>query len=105
MCSHCKKTQSIPRARCAYCFKDSLLWKQSERRGRILSFTIVHRAPTTAFRAEVPYAIAIIDMDEGFRLMANVKHGAQQELKIDQRVAIGFQDIDGVSLPYAELEA
>jgi uncharacterized protein len=44
-------------------------------------------------------------MDEGFRLMANVKHGAQQELKIDQRVTIDFQGIDGVSLSYAELEA
>ncbi|CAG9274781.1 conserved hypothetical protein [Paraburkholderia unamae] len=105
ICSHCEKVQHIPRARCVHCFKEALTWKPSKGRGRILSFTVVHRAPTPAFRAQAPYALAIVDMDEGFRLMVDVRDGAQRDLKIDQPVTIAFHEIDGVSLPYAEVEA
>lgn len=102
-CARCGQVQLIPRSRCASCHHDALDWKSSAGRGRILSYTVVHRAPTPAFRAEVPYVIAIVDMDEGFRLMVNVKNGADAHLAIGQPLRITFREVDGVQLPQGEV--
>jgi len=104
-CAHCGQVQRMPRSRCASCHKDALAWKTSAGRGKILSYTVVHRAPTPAFRDEVPYVIAIVDMDEGFRLMVNVKDGASASLAIGQPLRITFRDVEGVHLPQAEVIA
>ena len=102
-CALCSQTQLIPRALCAACQHDQLHWLTSRGLGRILSFTVVHRAPTAAFKEEVPYVIAIVDMEEGFRLMVNVKDGAGKALSIGQPVRIGYRVVDGATLPLAEI--
>lgn len=102
-CANCGCVQLIPRSLCAGCQSAALDWKDSAGLGRVLSYTVVHRAPTPAFREEAPYSIAIIDMDEGFRLMTNVVGGASAPLAIGGRVRIGFREIDGVTLPHAEV--
>jgi len=51
------------------------------------------------FKERVPYIIAIVDMDEGFRLMANVLPSARDGMKIGVGVRIGFQQIQGMALP------
>jgi len=102
-CAHCGQTQLIPRARCAACQREDLQWHRSAGRGRVLSYTVVHRAPTPAFRDETPYVIALVDMDEGFRLMVNLEDGARTPMAIGQAVRIGFREIEGGVLPQAEM--
>lgn len=102
-CAACGAVQLIPRALCERCHGRELAWKTSARQGRLLSYTVVHRAPVPAFKADVPYVIAIVHMDEGFRLMTQVKDGARQDLRVDQPVRIGFAAVDGAVLPQAEV--
>lgn len=102
-CARCACVQFIPRSLCGNCQADSLTWHDSAGYGSVLSHTTVHRAPTAAFRADAPYVIALIDMDEGFRLMVNVEGGASAAVAIGARVRIGFRHVDGVALPHAEL--
>ena len=101
-CADCGAVQLIPRALCERCHGSSLAWKVSARQGRLLSYTVVHRAPVPAFKADVPYVIAIVHMDEGFRLMANVQGGAEPALAIGQPVRIGFVDVDGTAQPIVQ---
>lgn len=103
VCNHCGHVQLIPGSVCPACHRQELAWKTSAGRGQILSHTTVHRAPTPVFRAEAPYVIALIDMDEGFRLMANITDGAS--VVIGRPVRIGFRDVEGVKLPHAEVIA
>jgi uncharacterized protein len=103
VCRRCRTVQLIPRSLCSTCQGLDLEWKRSEGRGRILSHTTVHRAPTPAFRAEAPYVIALVDMDEGFRLMVNVKGGDSPAVSIGRAVRIGFREVEGVALPEAEV--
>ena len=98
----CGQVQLIPRSLCAGCQHTALAWKVSGGRGRILSHTTVHRAPTPAFRGDLPYVIALVDMDEGFRLMVNVQGGAEPALAIGQPVRIGFVEVEGMPLPIAQ---
>ena len=104
-CTRCGAVQRIPRSLCAACQSDALAWRESSGLGRVLSHTTVHRAPTAAFRDEVPYVIALIDMDEGFRLMANVAGGPAAPIGIGSRVRIGFREVDGVALPHAQVQS
>ncbi|MGE0580427.1 MAG: Zn-ribbon domain-containing OB-fold protein [Geminicoccaceae bacterium] len=101
-CGDCGTVQPIPRSFCSHCQSRRLDWKRSSAVGTVLSFTVVQRAPTAAFRAEVPYAIVLVDVDEGFRLMVNSDAGLQPTLAIGQKVRIGFKDVEGVKLPHAE---
>lgn len=89
---------------CENCHGSELIWNPSEGQGTILSFTEVFRAPVPAFKAMVPYIIALIDMDEGFRLMVNVRKPIVDPVRIGQRVTIGFTEVDSVYLPEAILQ-
>jgi uncharacterized OB-fold protein len=104
-CPDCGAVQLVPRALCSACRGQSLQWRRSAGRGHVLSHTVVHRAPTPAFRGEVPYAIALVDMEEGFRLMVNVEGGGLAPLAIGQAVSIGFREVEGVALPHARVTA
>lgn len=101
-CAQCGTVQRVPRALCAACQSDALAWRDAGGFGLVLSHTTVYRAPTPAFRDEAPYVIALIDMDEGFRLMVNVHGGAAAPIAIGDRVRIGFREVEGVALPQAE---
>jgi len=102
-CADCGTVQLIPRSLCASCQSTSMRWNDSAGYGRIVTYTTVHRAPTPAFREEAPYVIAIVDMEEGFRLMTNVAGGPAAAPAIGQRVRIGMREIEGVALPHAEV--
>lgn len=60
--------------------------------------------PTPAFKADTPYAIALVDLDEGFRLMVNVRGGAGAPLAIGARVRIVFEARGDGAVPIAEME-
>jgi uncharacterized protein len=102
-CNDCGAVQLIPRTICSHCQSRGLTWRKSSSVGTVLSFTIVRRAPLPAFAAEVPYAILLVFMDEGFRLMVNCDDALQPTLAIGQRVQVGFREIEGMKLPHAEV--
>jgi uncharacterized protein len=85
-CSACKQVQFYPRPFCAKCGGDKLSWATSKGTGTIYAVTTVERAPTDDFRALQPYAIALVDLDEGFRMMAH----ADSSVAIGDRVRAAF---------------
>jgi len=101
-CAACGRVQLIPRALCERCQGNDLRWNESGRVGTVLSFTTVHRAPLPVFKAMAPYVIALVDMQEGFRLMANVAAQAAPVIKIGAIVRIGFVQVEGMALPRVE---
>jgi uncharacterized OB-fold protein len=103
-CSACGRTQFPPRRHCAHCQAGEPQWRRSAGRGAVHTFTVVHRAPTTAFKDEVPYAIALVDLDEGFRMMMNVLGCPPGEVEIGTRVRVVFRPHGEAMLPQAELD-
>ena len=62
--------------------------------GRVHALVRVHRALTPAMRDEVPYAVAVVQLDEGPRMIARVEEGSGAT-HIDARVRAAFVDHDG----------
>lgn len=102
-CGGCGHVQCIPRSICEQCQSEDLQWNESKRLGTVLSFTTVFRAPLPVFKGRVPYTIVIVDVDEGFRVMANTTAVVPSDaLHIGARVHIGFEDVHGMALPVVD---
>lgn len=104
-CGACGHVQFYPRALCTACQADGLEWQTASGLGTVYTFTVNHRAPTPAFKAEAPYVIALVDLDEGFRMMMNVINCAPDSVSIGLRVRVTFEarGADGEQLiPQAE---
>ena len=85
-CSDCGAAQSLARFACRACGSRQLHWRAASGRGHVHAITVVHRAPTEEFRALVPYALALVELDEGPRVMGH----AEPHLSIGARVAAEF---------------
>jgi len=90
-CSACKRAQFPPANHCPTCGKRTLTWQESAASGSIHSHTTVQRAPTAAFKEDVPYVIALIDLDEGFRMMMNWRGDDPAAARIGDRVRVVFE--------------
>ena len=97
-CRACAALQFYPRESCLRCGAADLEWRAAEGRGRVYALTRVERAPTDEFRTLVPYVIVLVDLDEGYRMMA---HGAPG-LSIGERVRARFFEHGGRHLPRFE---
>lgn len=99
-CKACGELHFMPRHLCPVCWSDRLEWVDAKGTGSVHSFTIVRRASDPAFAALVPYAVALVDLDEGPRMMANIVGTDALAVKIGDRVQVTFEDRgDGAMLP------
>src|SRR5437016_5339502 len=64
-CLDCGRHHFYPRTLCPHCASPRIEWREVSGRGQVYSFTIVHRPPSPAFAADVPYVLASIALEEG----------------------------------------
>lgn len=72
--------------------------RASAGRGTIYTFTVIRRHGASFFRDRTPYVVALVDLDEGVRVMAGL-HAPPDEVEIGQRVVLGWEDHDAVAVP------
>lgn len=106
VCDRCTGVVFYPRAHCTHCGTDRLTVHESAGSGTVYSYTTVRQTPDRAFRPELPYVVAFVDLDEGFRLLTHVLP-ASDEVRIGQRVRLTWQDVGEVTLPvfHPDMEA
>ncbi len=97
-CPACSTVWYFHRAFCPQCGHGAPQRRQASGRGTVHALTLVTRAPSEELRAYAPYAIALVDVDEGFRVMAH----AQPDLAIGERVACRFATLAGRLVPCFE---
>ena len=101
-CDDCEKAYFYPRDICPACFSRNTSWTRSSGRGRLYSFGIVHRSPHPAFRAEVPYVVAIVELEDGVRFPTNLVGVVSdpEAIRVGMAVEVTFDDVTGdVTLP------
>ena len=90
-CKACSKLHYPPRHLCPYCWSDDLDWTPSSGKGVVYSFTVMHRAPTPNFIGRVPYVVALIDLEEGPRMMANILGHDALATAVEDRVSVCYE--------------
>lgn len=104
-CNQCHHRQFPPRYTCTQCHSTDLSWHNASGHGFVYSFTTSHRAPLAAFKPDVPYLIAIIELDEGVRAMMNLRGVEPSAVAIGMRVQVFFEKTEGeYLLPQARLQ-
>jgi uncharacterized protein len=86
-CTACKKAHWYPRSLCPFCFSDCE-WVEGSGKGSIYTLSIMTRA-------EVPYAIAYVTLEEGPSMMTNIVDCDFAALKIGQNVKLKFVPSEG----------
>lgn len=70
-CPRCRHAQFYPRAVCTRC-GETPAWESASGRGTVYTFTIVRQMGARPFRERLPYAVAMIELEEGVRMMSNI---------------------------------
>lgn len=99
VCDDCNGIVWHPRRHCTHCTSLNLSWKESKGEGTVYTYSIVRQNYHPAFRERIPYVIAWVDLDEGFRMLSNIVDVAPEEVAIGQRVRVRWLEADGLALP------
>jgi hypothetical protein len=100
-CTTCNEPVQFPRSFCPRCRQSSLDWRDASGTGKVYAVTVEHKPE--AMGEEQPYAIVLVDLDEGARFMANVVGCAPDDVRIGMPVRVTWEALeDGRSLPLFE---
>ena len=95
-----------PRAHCDTCGSLETTWNTSKGEGVVYTYSVVMQSRHPAFKDLGPYAVAYVDLDEGFRMMTNVVNvdNPITDIEIGMRVKVVWQEQgDGeIALPMFE---
>ena len=91
-----------PRAFCPTCGSRDTTVKESAGEGTVYTYSVVRLNRHPAFAPLGPYAVAYVDLDEGFRILTNIVgvDDPLTDIKVGQRVKVAWEDQEsGISLP------
>ncbi|MGD9945667.1 MAG: Zn-ribbon domain-containing OB-fold protein [Burkholderiaceae bacterium] len=95
-CAVCAHRWYFARSFCPRCGADEPATERAEGSGVVHAITTVQRAPTDSLRAALPYTVALVDCNEGFRMLAHAEAG----LAVGDPVQAGFRTFDGGLVPF-----
>jgi len=99
-CVTCGHVRFPPSVLCPKCLGEQTEWVALSGRGQVYSFIIVHRPQHPAFLTDVPYNVAIVELQEGIRMHTNIVECPNEDLRIGLPVEVVFQKVDDeVTLP------
>jgi uncharacterized OB-fold protein len=98
-CKECKTLRHPPRPMCGKCQSIEWDWAVASGAGSVYSFVVMHYPEIPGY--DFPLPIALIDLEEGTRLVANVVGCAPSDLKIGMRVQAKIEAADEeMNLPF-----
>ena len=103
-CKNCGHTRFPPTYFCAKCNSAEHEWVASSGHGRVFSWIVVrHPVPRDIYAADVPYVVALIELDEGVRIASNIVGIAPEKVIANMPVRVIFKPVTPeITLPLFE---
>lgn len=99
-CRHCHNVQYYQQQLCRACGSDELEHRAASGAGKVHSFSVVHRAPGPAFKSDVPYAVLLVELAEGPRMISTYTGGPPEDVTFDMAVQLVLEKVsDEITLP------
>ncbi|MDP2661541.1 MAG: Zn-ribbon domain-containing OB-fold protein, partial [Dehalococcoidia bacterium] len=92
-CLGCGKLRFYPRVVCPNCMSSDFEWRRASGKGTVYTFSVLYRGPTQAFKAECPYTLALVELDEGVRMTSNIVGCRPDDVRIGMKVQGVFEDV------------
>lgn len=98
VCRDCGRNFFTPQIACPACLSENWTYEPSSGRGTVYSATVVHKAPAPGF--EVPFRLAVVDLEEGWSMLATIVDGPGERLPaIGSPVEVTWYEREGRTLP------
>jgi uncharacterized OB-fold protein len=99
-CTSCDRPVHYPRHLCPSCLGDALTWHEASGRATVYAVTVEHRPQQPGLAAMAPLAVALVDLEEGVRLLTNVVGTAPEDVAVGMAVRVTWEPLDdGRHLP------
>lgn len=99
-CRNCSHVRWPPSIICPMCYTQGTEWIRAGGRGKIYTFVVYHQAFHKAFENDLPYVTAIIELEEGPRLLSNIVGCRPQDVRCGMPLEVTWEDInEEFSLP------
>lgn len=100
-CNACKKFFFYPRPICPNCWSSDVEFRPAAGKGKIFTYSVI-RSPhgnVTEWHKRIPYAVALVDLDEGVRMMTTLVDCDVEAVRSGLPVRLTYTEIDGKLLP------
>lgn len=102
-CEACGHKWLPPRAECPQCLGNAWRWDRACGLATLVSWVVFHRSYHAAFDAQVPYAVGIVQLAEGPRLIARIRcTGDPEHMSLDEPLVLSIQMIGCTAVPHFE---
>ncbi|MFP3900825.1 MAG: Zn-ribbon domain-containing OB-fold protein [Acidimicrobiia bacterium] len=99
-CRACDRPFWYPRKVCPACLGDDIDWRPSAGVGEVYAVSVQHRPGPGRDPADGPYAVALVDLPEGVRIMTNIVGCPPDEVTVGTAVRVAWRELsDGRKLP------
>lgn len=99
-CLDCAHVQYYQQGMCRRCGGERLEHRPASGRGKVHSFSVVHRAPGPAFKRDVPYAVLLVELEEGPRMISSLAGADPESVTFDMPVELACEKAsDEITLP------
>ena len=84
---------------CGRCGSEEWAWEASSGRGTLFSWTVTHQALAPGFADDVPYAVVVVELEEGLRLVSGLRGVSPEELELGLPLQVEFVPVsDAIAL-------
>ena len=99
-CAACGKLRHYPRPVCDACYSMDVTWRPLSGRGTVHSWTVAHHPFHPGFKSELPYVLVTVDLDEGVRMLAQLRGVESDALTVGLAVTMVTDRVtDQLTLP------
>lgn len=101
-CKTCGRNHHYPRPFCPFCWSDDVDWLEASGRATLYTWSVVYVNDLPPFHERVPYVAALVDLEEGPRMMSNVVDCEFDELEAGMPLEVVFERVSDdplVTLP------
>ncbi|MEW5421617.1 Zn-ribbon domain-containing OB-fold protein [Amorphus sp. 3PC139-8] len=99
-CQECGHKWLPVRSHCPSCLGKTWQWQTASGDARLVSWVVYHRSYHPEVEADVPYAVGLVQLDEGPRLLARLFGPSNlEDFHVGQSLTLTINSRNGVSLP------
>jgi uncharacterized OB-fold protein len=99
-CSDCGACRLNALSRCDACRSPRFAWERASGRARLVSWAVMHQRYHPAFYDELPYLLAVVELEEGPRLLTRLADAEPGALRAGLPLRVVFEEVgEGIVLP------
>ena len=92
-CEDCGEYSYYPRSFCPKCWSENVAWYEASGKATLYTWSVIYSNDMPPFKDRIPYVAAIVDLEEGPRMMTNIIDTEFDDLKVGMALSVTFQAI------------